>query len=104
MPRLEPLHRQARLARRTQPRSPRAHPGKRSHRQTDRNPHRPHRIRRRPRPRSRAGLGKNLSADETPTTQFLNDSTLRYFLTLWRLLTAIALLVENPPKVAVISS
>ena len=62
MPRLESLHRQARLARRTQPRPPAAHPGERPNRQTDRNPHRSHRIRRRPRPRRRAGLGKDLKA------------------------------------------
>ena len=60
MPRLESLHRQARLARRTQPRPPAAHPGERPNGQTDRDPHRPHRIRRRPRPRHRAGLGENL--------------------------------------------
>jgi len=61
MPRLEPLHRQARLARRTQPRLAAAHRGERPNRQTDRDPHRPHRIRRRPRSRRRAGLGKDLN-------------------------------------------
>ena len=60
VPCLEPLHRQARLARRTQPRPPAAHPGERPYRQTDRDPHRSHRIRRRSRPRRRPGLGKDL--------------------------------------------